>query len=48
MARKPPKIWAAKPQSPDKAEKPAIISACEHFIDTVVKPRFLPEIRPTS
>lgn len=51
MARKPPKIWAAKPakpQAPDEAEKQAIINACEHFIATVVKPRFLPQIRPTQ
>jgi hypothetical protein len=29
-------------------EKQAIIAACERFITDVVKPRFLPEIRPTE
>jgi hypothetical protein len=29
------------------AEKLAIAGACERFIDTTLKPRFLPEIRPT-
>jgi hypothetical protein len=51
MARKPRKIWApgpARPQAPNTAEKRAIISACEHFIATVLKPRFLPEIKPTQ
>jgi hypothetical protein len=29
-------------------EKQAIIGACERFITDVLKPRFLPEIRPTE
>jgi hypothetical protein len=28
-------------------EKAAIAATCEHFIGQVLKPRFLPEIRPT-
>lgn len=30
------------------AEKAAITAACQRFIDTILKPRFLPEIRPTE
>ncbi len=37
----------AKPQKPDEAEKKAIIAACEAFITDVLKPRFLPVIRPS-
>ena len=33
---------------PVEPEKHAIISACEAFIRDVLKPRFLPEIRPTE
>ena len=33
---------------PDAAEKQTIIAACEAFIQNVLKPRFLPEIRPTQ
>jgi hypothetical protein len=32
----------------DDLEKRAIIAACEKFIRDVLKPRFLPEIRPTE
>src|SRR4051794_38593010 len=32
----------------DNLEKQAIIAACEAFIRAVLKPRFLPEIRPTE
>jgi hypothetical protein len=51
MARK--KQWmlttrAARPAPPDEAEKRAIVAACEAFIRDVLKPRFLPEIRPTQ
>ena len=51
MARK--KIWmlatrAVRPTLPDEAEKRAIIAACEAFIGDVLKPRFLPQIRPTE
>ena len=50
MARK--KQWmlttrAARPAPPDKAEKREIVAACEAFIRDVLKPRFLPAIRPT-
>ena len=33
---------------PSDGEKRAITAACERFIDDVLKPRFLPEIRPTE
>ena len=33
---------------PSSAEKAAITAACEMFIAEVLKPRFLPEIQPTS
>jgi hypothetical protein len=33
---------------PQAAEKAAIAAACERFIAEVLKPRFLPEIRPTE
>ena len=39
---------AARPVRPDDAEKQAIIAACEAFIRDVLKPRFLPEIKPTE
>lgn len=51
MKRKRQKIWAQRPprpKLPDETEKQAIIAACEAFIQNVVKPRFLPEIRPTK
>jgi len=34
--------------SPSAAEKVAITATCEHFIDHILKPRFLPEIQPTQ
>jgi hypothetical protein len=37
---------AGNKPSPD--EKAAIIAACEAFIANVLKPRFLPEIRPSA
>jgi hypothetical protein len=50
MARKQRGTWVrvARPVLPDEAEKRAIIAACEAFIRDVLKPRFLPEIRPTE
>ena len=51
MARNRHRIWAPvppRPVSPDAAEKLAIIDACEIFIATGLKPRFLPEIKPTE
>jgi hypothetical protein len=50
MVKKPHKIWAPatpRPARPGPTEQQAIIAACETFIATVLKPRFLPEIRPT-
>lgn len=32
----------------DDLEKRAIVAACEAFIRDILKPRFLPEIRPTE
>ncbi len=43
-----PKTHTPKPELPDEAEKLAIVAACEAFITDVLKPRFLPEIRPTE
>ncbi len=37
-----------KPVVPDETEKRAIIAACEALIRDVLKPRFLPAIRPTE
>ena len=39
---------SAKGNKPPEAEKRAIGQACESFIAEVLKPRFLPEIRPTE
>ena len=35
-------------KGPSMAEKASITAACERLIDEVLKPRFLPEIRPTQ
>ena len=51
MAKKRQKIWMKappRPVRPDPAEQQAIIAACEAFIATVLKPRFLPEVRPSA
>jgi hypothetical protein len=51
MARKQPKMWlpnTPRPVLPDEAEKRAIIAACEALIRDMLKPRLLPEIRPTE
>jgi len=42
------KTRAPRPVLPDKAERQTIIAACEVFIAEVLKPRFLPAIRPTQ
>lgn len=45
------KVWmkrTARPVLPDDAENQAIIAACEAFIRDVLKPRFLPDIKPTE
>lgn len=34
--------------SPAPAEKALVTAACQRFIDEVLKPRFLPAIRPTQ
>jgi len=39
---------AAGPALPDDAERRMIVAACEAFIADVLKPRFLPQIRPTE
>jgi hypothetical protein len=39
---------AARPVRASEAEKAAVVAACEIFIRDVLKPRFLPEIRPTQ
>ena len=39
---------AARPELPNAREKEMIVSACETFIAEVLKPRFLPQIRPTE
>lgn len=47
--RKRQSVWAAKRVgTPADSEKQAIISACGKFIAAVLKPRFLPQIRPTE
>jgi hypothetical protein len=33
---------------PSELEKQAIVAACETFIRDVLKPRFLPQVRPTE
>lgn len=50
MARKQAGMWVrtARPVPPDETEKRAIIAACEAFIRDVLKPRFLPAVRPTE
>lgn len=50
MARKQPKVWqlSRRPEVPDVQEKFAIVGACESFIREVLKPRLLPEIKPTE
>jgi hypothetical protein len=42
--RKPPKPNTAF----SEAEKASVTAACEHLITDFMKPRFLPEIRPTQ
>ena len=50
MARTPQRAWTrspAKPSPPNEDAKRAIVTACDTFVREVLKPRFLPEIRPT-
>ena len=39
---------AGRPPPVDGREKRVIVAACEAFIRDVLRPRFLPEIRPTE
>ncbi len=39
---------STRPKPPDDAEKQMIVAACEAFTVDVLKPRFLPQIRPTE
>ena len=39
---------APRPDTIDALEKHTIITACETFVRDVLKPRFLPEIKPTE
>jgi hypothetical protein len=51
MARKKqwmPTVHALRPALPDEVEKRAIVVTCEAFIRDVLRPRFLPEVRPTE
>ena len=50
MARTAPMTWqrASRPPPVGEAERNAIVAACEALIRDVLKPRFLPEIRPTD
>ena len=53
MPRSRQKIWAPRrtaprPKLPNEMEKRAIIGARDAFIRDVLKPRFLPEIKPTE
>ena len=41
-------VQPSKPVALDDREKQAIVAACEAFIRDVLKPRFLPEIKPTQ
>ena len=38
----------AKPALPEEREKQKIVAACDAFVRDVLKPRFLPEIRPSE
>jgi hypothetical protein len=40
--------WGRAGNKPSAGEKSVITAACEKFIADVLKPRFLPEIRPTK
>ncbi len=42
------KTRVVRPMLPDEAEKQATVAAYEAFIGNVLKPRFLPRIRPTE
>ena len=46
-AKTRPKIWM-RVRSLTAEEKAAIAARCERFINEILKPRFLPDIRPTQ
>jgi len=47
--RRGERVWAPKPPGPPTpAEKQAIIAACEHHLETFLRPRFLPRIVPAT
>jgi hypothetical protein len=50
MARKRQKVWqlSRRPAVPNAQERVVIVGACETFIRDVLKPRLLPEIKPTE
>ena len=51
MARRGPLVWMQAPANRvpvSDTEKAAIIAACDAFIRDRLKPRFLPQIRPTT
>lgn len=39
---------ALRPALPNDAERHSIVAVCEAFIRDVLKPRFLPEVKPTQ
>jgi hypothetical protein len=43
-----PTTRALRPALPDEVEKRAIVVACDAFVRDVLRPRFLPEVRPTE
>ena len=43
-----PTARASRPTPTSETEKHAIVAACEAFICDVLKPRFLPQVRPTE
>jgi len=48
LMRKRQWVWAPKRALPSNQEKAAIIAACDKLVAEVLKPRFLPCIRPTQ
>lgn len=40
--------WTYRPSTPPEIEKQSIGAACQAFVEQVLKPRFLPEIRPSQ
>lgn len=42
------RVRTDRPDTPNDAEKQRIIATCEAFIASILKPRFLPDVRPTE